>query len=250
MKRRAVLIEAGEAKGQKKITGPGHDVRRMRTWLTSNVGGAWEDYEIETLHNPSLAEVRAAVRSAGDAEYSVSAFSGHGWIEEDGITGRLTQKIILGTGESVDFGVIRPTSTKSLLICDACREVERITRLSESVNAALRYQRKSADYSRPLYRRAFDEQVRSANPGAFFMYACSVDEYAYEDPLNGVYFTIGLIEQAAEWWRDCDDSDILLVQDAFEQAREIVQVRKPEQSPQGGPENRSGNDFPFAVCIK
>jgi len=92
MIRRAVLVEAGDVPGQTKITGPEHDVRRMRVWLTSNVGGAWEDHEIETLSNPSPTQVRTAVERAAGADYTVSAFSGHGWIEENGMTGERTKK--------------------------------------------------------------------------------------------------------------------------------------------------------------
>jgi len=157
---------------------------------------------------------------------------------------------MLGTGESAEFGIMRAKSIKLLMFCDACRKVERITQLSESMRIVANYEKKSADYPRPRYRLAFDEQVRIANPGVFCMYACNVNEYAYEDPLNGAYFTIGLIEQAAQWWNDCTDNRVLLVQRAFDKAQQIVKMRKPMQNPVAGPENKSGNDFPFAVCIK
>lgn len=69
MNRKALLIEAGKARGQQALPGPAIDVDRLRTWFLSNDGGAWEGSEINTLSNPSSSDVSAAVRTVVDPKF-------------------------------------------------------------------------------------------------------------------------------------------------------------------------------------
>jgi len=251
MKRKALLIEAGKAKGQNPLTGPERDVIRLKKWLESNIGGAWNEDEIIELHNPSPLQVRSAISNCGSSDFSFVSFSGHGCIEEDQY-GRQAQKIVVGSGEDMIWDELKPSSLKNILICDACRVVEKIVvNMSESVKAAQKYERRAAEqYTRAQYRDAFDRAISNANPGTFFMYGCSPNQYSYEDPLNGGYFTISLIEAAANWWENQNNSSVLYVDSAFDRAKRLVASRKPTQVPFGGPENRSGNAFPFGICLK
>jgi hypothetical protein len=254
MKRYALLIEAGRAKDQQEIAGPAEDARRMRVWFGSNSGGAWEPGEIETLSNPSAAQVAAAVKRAGAAEYTFVAFSGHGWIEEDGRTGRRTQKIIVGTGESIDFQNLRPAAKKCTLLCDACREVIPVEHFTENRKAAKAYARERERYPRQAYRSSFDAAVTAAAEGTFMLYGCSANEYCYEDPLTGGYFTSALIETAADWTDGVTEDGCLLMPQALAlataRARRMTLNYNPKQNPGGGPTNRAkGNEFPFAVAL-
>ena len=254
MNRRALLIEAGKAKHQKAIAGPPQDVRRLRLWLTSNNGGAWEDSEIETLSNPTFAEVSAAVTRAGKGEYAFVSFSGHGWIEEDPRTGGRKQKVIVGSGESIDLASLRPGVKKCTLLCDACREVEQVMKFSEAVAKAMKYARDREQYTRASYRKWYDDAITAAADGAFFLYGCLPNECSYEDPMEGGYFTEAMIVSAARWCDNVTAHGCLLMPRALEMATPVVAHKAarftPQQHPTGGPENRSrGNDFPFAVAF-
>jgi hypothetical protein len=252
VKRRALIIEASKAKNQAVINGAAEDARRLRVWLNHNNGGGWNDDEIETLSNPSMAQVTAALTRAR-ADYTWVSFSGHGYIEEDSRTGRRTQKVIIGTGEEIPFTSLRPVSDKCTLVCDACRIVEETAYFSERVAKAMIYKRSHDKYSRSTYRNWFDVAIDRANSGAFFMYGCSAGQFSYEDPLVGGYFTAALIEGAANWSDSVEASGWLSMQAAIDEAAAKVTLRtankKPPQNPTGGPENRSGNSFPFAVAI-
>lgn len=254
MIRKALLIEAGKAKGQKEIAGPAVDVSRLRTWFGSENGGAWEHGEIVTLSNPSPVQVQAAVAALGGAEYAFVSFSGHGYIDQDGRTGKQTQKIIVGTGEEMNFASLRPTVKKVLMVCDACRVVEVVRRFTDATLIENRLKLARKRYDRAAFRSWFEAAVTTAAEGAFTMYGCGVNQVCYDDPLEGGFFTSSLIDSAAEWSDHVGKNGCLAAQDALKMAAGTVSVKtagkSPPQHPTGGPENRSlGNPFPFAVCL-
>lgn len=249
MSRYAVLVEASKAKGQKELPGPVHDVRVLRRWLIAEAGGAWDDGEVEVLSNPSPSQVLDAVGRAGRADFAFVSFSGHGCMQEDWL-GRLSQKVVVGTGEEMDFSQFRPASARCVLSCDACREVEKWTRLSESVVANMRYEKSLDPFTRRDYRAKFDQAVREAPAGAFTMYGCSIGEYAHEDALAGGYFSVGLVDGASAWWARAAATGVLTIDSAFDLARAAVRRARNDQNPMGGPESRSGNPFPFGICLK
>jgi hypothetical protein len=254
MTRYAVLIEAGKAKNQTPLSGPAEDVRRLRLWMIGSSGGAWNDAEVETLSNPSTQQVTEAITRAGRAGYAFVSFSGHGYIEEDARTGRRIQKVTIGTGESIDFSSLRPKAKKCTLVCDACREVHKVTFFAEAVNRAIKYAREKEKYSRQLYRAWFDSALVGAADGVFTMYGCSPGQYCYEDPLTGGFFTESLIEIAASWASNATKDGCMPMQEVLNAAAVRVGAmsrdKKPPQNPHGGPENRTkGNAFPFAVAL-
>jgi hypothetical protein len=198
--------------------------------------------------------VAAAVRRAGAAEYAFVAFSGHGWIAEDADTGRRLQKVVVGTGESLDFRSLRPKAKKVTMLCDVCREVIRLKRFTEHRKAAAAFSLGPEMYTRESYRSWYDAAIEDAAEGAFFLYGCSADEYCYEDPLAGGYFTGGLIDNASSWAGSAASDGCLPMQTALAMVTETVASMtahlRPQQHPRGGPENRSrGNPFPFAVAL-
>ena len=254
MIRKALLIESGKAKGQKEIAGPAVDVGRLRTWFGSENGGAWEQREIATLSNPSPAQVQASVTGLAGADYAFVSFSGHGYIEQDARTGRQTQKIIVGTGEEMNFASLRPSVKKVLMMCDACRVVEVVRRFAESSLIENRLKLARKKYDRAAFREWFEAAVTNAAEGAFTMYGCGVNQVCYDDPLEGGFFTSSLIDSAAGWTDRVAKNGCLPAQDALTLAAGAVSVRtagkSPPQQPTGGPENRTlGNPFPFGVCL-
>jgi hypothetical protein len=255
MKRRAILIEAGKARGQEVLNGPPIDVSRLRRWMSNNVGGAWDDADFEELHNSDEKAVKAAVARAKGNEYAFVAFSGHGWISHNTLTGKYTQMVILGDGKSVSLDTLRPDVAKCTILCDACRVVEPYVTLSATFAESLRY-KKAAERAFPrfMYRDTFDRAVKDAGDGAFFMFGCAVNECCYEDTFNGGYFTGAIIDEAGTWAESARVSSIYNVESALARATPVVSARaqrfNPPQNPTGGGENRNkGNRFPFGVFL-
>lgn len=253
MKRRAILIDSGEA-GSPEIKGPSIDVRRLKTWMSNNNGGAWNEPEFEVLDNPSIRQIDEAISRAGSADYAIVSFSGHGCIEEDSRTGRHTQKIVVGNNETIDFERLRPRARKLVMLCDACRIVQQSLTLNESLERSIKAAQAKSWATREMYRARFDAAIEDAAEGSFTMYGCSVGEYCYEDSINGGYFTDAMIENAAKWCDSRTTSGCLVAQDALTSAAKAVNLRtrhlNPSQNPNGGPSNRThGNPFPFAVEI-
>jgi len=118
MTRYALLIEAARAKGQKEIIGCERDVERLKAWLTSVAGGAWNEAEVKVLHNPTKSEIAASKRMLDLADFAFLSFSGHGRIVED-FTGKRAQMITIGTGEEIDFNDLKPRAGRAILSCDA-----------------------------------------------------------------------------------------------------------------------------------
>lgn len=247
MKRYALIIEASEAKGQAKLPGCARDAERLSRWLSNNAGGAWESVEVTVLRNPSRTEVNRAMQQANLADFTLVHFSGHGEILEDYYTGRRDQRIVLGTGEEMNFDDLKPVTPRSIMICDACREISRSVRFSTRTKAM--HETFAEDVSRDAYRTRFDEIVSSVPEGMFRIYSCSPGESAGEDPLNGGYFTDALITLSGEWRQTRSWDSILTIDAAFAAAKSFVEVNYRDQRPVGGPSNRKGNPFPFGLRL-
>lgn len=248
MNRFALLIEASKA-GAPELPGCVRDVERMKHWLAGNAGGAWNDDEIRVLNNPTPALIAAWHARAGQADFAFVAFSGHGRIVEDW-TGNRTQMITVGSNQEIDFLSLRPASPKTILICDACREVHPLLTFNERVEKAMKFARAHEPFTRQQYRDAFEYAVAVAPAGAFTIYSCSPGEYAGEDVLNGGYFTDSILSGAGGWWQRNPTSAILTIDGALDIAKRSLAAAKRDQMPIGGPENRNGNPFPFAVCLR
>lgn len=250
MRRYALLIEVSEAKGQAKITGCVRDVERMETWLGGVAGGAWNPNEIKILHNPTPTEITHAKRMADIADFAFIAFSGHGRIVEDR-SGKRSQMVTAGNGEEIDFQTLKPVAEKSIMLCDACREVHRRAEQPFSTKSFELFEKRAAPrFTRHDFRYAFDQAVENSQTGQYTMYSCSPGQCAGEDPLNGGVFTDALLNRSSEWFERTYSSGILTIPNAFEATKRSVSAEFPDQIPMGGPSNRSGNSFPFSICLK
>src|SRR5262249_43864403 len=130
----------------------------------------------------------------------------------------------------------------------------RLKSFTENRKAAFAYARERERYTRESYRAWFDAAIEDAAEGSFTLYGCAVNQYCYEDPLAGGYFTSALIEEAADWTDRARTDGCLVMPTALQLATSIVSARtmhySPKQEPNGGPQNRTrGNNFPFAVAL-
>jgi hypothetical protein len=253
MNRYAVLIGSGNA-APPLLQGPAVDVRRLKTWMMHNNGGAWEESEIAALVDPTVAQIAEAIDRAGRADYAFVAFSGHGGIEQDSRTGYQVQKIIVGNNLTYDFLALTPKSKKSTLVCDACRVVEQVVVFNERVEKSIKFARAKVAATRAMYRTRFEAAVTAAAEGVYTMYGCAVGQYCYDAGINGGFFTGSLIDNAAAWCDRVTASQCLAMHEVLSMAAQAVSARTqnltPPQHPNGGPQNKTlGNPFPFAVAL-
>ena len=247
MKLHAMLIHAAHASGHTVIEGCVRDYERVLQWLQDPFGGAWDSAEISKLPGAGRDEVVAAKKKADQADFTFFMFSGHGAIVEDRF-GKRRQFLILGDGSEVDLETIRPVTPRGILICDACRRIEceepealsKAARFAEAARPAL---------SRAAYRIAYEKSIERTNPGIFEMFSCQPGQFSYVSTINGSYFTDALLRCAIEWEEQQTGINMLAVDDTFARAKAIVQRKQSVQIPQGGPTNKSGNSFPFAIAL-
>lgn len=175
MKRKAILI--GNTSG---LQGVQVDITRFTAFLTSNVGGAWYDSEIDILQNERkvslLQKIDAIKRQSFD--YVVVMFSGHG--------GQLRQTVLElnGLGETIEETALRKIAERQLNIYDCCRAFPStmVKRAQEALSA-------SFAESVNLYRRRFDDRIMQAIPQQALLYSCSVGQVSYDTSTGGVYLS-------------------------------------------------------------
>jgi len=244
MKRYAVLIESSKLCGG-GIPGAARDVVLLHDFLISNFGGAWEENEIITLHNPTENQLELVVDAISDAEYAFVSYSGHGSHSLDLDETKICVSTGYGRSDCVfPVSKLRPSCLRSTLSIDCCRNVEEEGIYESALSMlAMDSLRKEAT-SRIEYRKLFNSGVYEAETGCIRMYSCNIGESADESPSGG-FFTRGLVETAA--WRIQKGKDLILdMHQAFDDAYDYVQRKNPAQHPQlyAGRRKRF---FPWAV---
>jgi hypothetical protein len=242
--RRAIIIEAASMTGQPLLEGAIADARNLRSFLMSDIGGAWESGEVVTVSSPTKSALMAEIRRAASMDYVFITFSGHGYHAKEALLA--LDKVCLNDTDECTVNELVPASLWCTLLIDACRKVEivkkamRVVAFSESM--------KSLDpYYREACRMAFDQSIQGCERGTIKLFSCDLDEAAGEDKEGG-FFTKGIIDESSDW-ADRQPKGFgmtLNIYDAFIMAKTAVQAQEPKQHPQfeGG---RRLHYFPFAV---
>lgn len=249
MKRRAILIEAANLKGQTPLPGAEVDIKNYKRFLCSIQGGYWFESEIRTLSKPSkrqlLDEIQSAIR---EADYLFLTFSGHGYMQKINPqylppTEKERTMLCINDSETISIAEINP-AMKNFLIADSCRGVEDLEKallFEDTLRAA--YVKSREETSREL----FDAAVMKAEAGQVIAYSCGVNEAAGEDKNRGGYFSAAMIECARSLTESglqravCGNEVFDL---AFGKVKRQAALQNPEYSP-----GRRLHHFPFAVKV-
>lgn len=266
-KRFAIIIESGNVKGLRDLPGARQDAINWRSFLMSDLGGAWRDEEVHVFHKPSSTYVKEMLKQRSDS-YVFLTFSGHGFEEYDYSLKKHVPKICLNDDEqSVHIKSICPASFGTAIF-DSCRGIEnvraRISCANESValNKAISFSPKKATDSelctlnaananrqtiKQLFLRRLDSKQMHA---VVYMYSCSQNESAedFEGDANaGGYYTTFLMRSAKAWQEERRDThyyDVYSTKQAHDSACEIMRESNPQQHPEYTPVWQS---YPFAI---
>jgi hypothetical protein len=249
MKRKAVLIESSNVKGQKEIPGARVDVQNWKAFLKSDLGGAWTDAEIVVLAKPFSEDVARELKVDSDS-YCFVAFSGHG----------CEGSVVLNDyWSNWPVSSLKPTSKRGTVIIDACRGVAEARKISianermiraydagrlgeatlNASNAAEVALNRLSITGKHLLR--WNNSMDSSSAGIVEMLGCSKGEGAAEDPFAGGYYTSLLVQSAELWEETKSTARIQTTKEAHDYAaHELPVQQKPEYSP-------LWLAFPFAV---
>lgn len=268
IKRFAIIIESGDVRGLRDLPGARQDAENWRSFLKSNLGGAWIDNdEIYVVNKPKTCSVQALLRQHADG-YVFLAFSGHGFEEYNSSLGKFVPKICLNDDEqSVDVDKIIPASFGTAIF-DSCRGVENARAHISIANEAIALN-KTISFSQKI---AMDSALRMLNASStnrqtikqlflrklaskqmhdvVRMYSCGWDESAedFEGDANaGGYYTTFLMRSAEAWQeerRNTQYYDVYSTKQAHDSACEIMREVRPQQNPEYTPVWQS---YPFAI---
>lgn len=194
--RRKALIIQNPGNTAEFIRGVLHDVERFYQYLTSNIGGAWEDDEITIM--PADCNVEDIEnyfnKTKDETDYYLILFSGHGSYSED--KGPICW---LKNGDGFNHAWIkeRVSHVPALFLTDSCQGIEKLNEGGSIMRK--RFSAVSDSATRHLYRRDYDDQLRQLHTDMFVIgSSVSPGEFASENPKLGGYYIYSLITEATE----------------------------------------------------
>lgn len=243
MKRLAVLIQA-PLSGSDYLDGVKTDINCWIKHLTSLAGGAWiqsndDNNEILLLKNPSKVTIKSALSLAKSCDFSLVAFSGHGFVKNDGMLDIPTTFMYINEDENISEWELNPGSPRCILSLDCCRNYMRSDALDESLaNETYSF----AETNRDFFRQKYESQILQCEKGCTRLYAASLDQSASDRPS----FT-QILTRSAALFNDLYPTLSLDIKDAMlRTSTELRETFKLNQTPvyNGG---RRLKHFPFVV---
>lgn len=171
------------------LSGVKKDLNRFKSFLESDIGGAWDEEEIYCSCDLNYDEVMSNIENIRNScyDYVVFYFSGHGGMK------RSTELCLNARGDIISEDEISGLASRQLSIYDCCRVFPKMVKtatnftLDESVESYLD--------RRNMYRKRFDSLIASASEQEVRLYACHPDRCANDTSDGGVY-TKHLLEVA------------------------------------------------------
>ncbi len=193
------------------LQGVRKDIANIKTFLMSDIGGAWENNEIATAEDISLKqviEVCGAIKRRY-LDYVVVYFSGHGGMK------RTTNLCINPQEEVISEAAFSSLAKRQLMILDCCRVYPQV--VTNVKKATLDESVESFQQRRNLCRKRYENLIMSASPQEITLYACQPGKCAY-DSSRGGFYTHQLLSNAVELLKEGD----VYVRTLHEKAKQAV----------------------------
>lgn len=236
MNKKALLISADLAEDPRP--GIPRDLRDWSEFLRSNNGGAWNDSEIMERINPSRQDVLWAIAALEGADYAMTIFIGHGYVEDDDMGVPVTY-MNLKDEEVISERELNPKAKRYLSVLDCCRKYEPLEEAINFSKAATLEER----YDAVDIRQAYERAISKAEAGWVRFYAADLNQAAADK----ASFSNLLIKDAVSWSRN--NSGMLNTLECSKRLTERFAEKNPQQTPVHDAGRRL-NYFPIAVGLK
>ena len=244
--RKALIIGAPD----EKIPGVNVDIKNLRDFFKSPIGGLWYDNEITTLISPSASDIRRQIELLKVNDYSLIFFAGHGYHSIE----RKRTILHINSLETFDSLELRVGAAKHSLIMDCCRKPESERRLLKATMESLNLEAISQQPNPAQCRHYFNKAISDCENGLVVMNSCSINETAGESSSEGGYYTSSLIDSANEWAKNKLRTIDLIkkyatssTQECHNSAAEKVKSLSGDRQNPTFESPRSEKKFPFAV---
>lgn len=247
--RRLALLIGQNASVHGYLHGVEPDVRRMRAFLQSDHGGAWEAHEVHHLPAPKAADLACLLGSlGGKVDFLFIAFSGHGEV--------VNGQTVVAINDFENFSVLHLAASSvlhQLILLDSCRVEEMVVLTEKRAHVATLggIPRVNPQY-RPSCRALYESAIARAGAGVTRMFSCNLGETA-ADTNNGGVFSFSLVSHAVDWAETHGNGShaaaILSVPAVFAAAAHSTTTFNPPQHPELN-DTRRRHPFPFAVALR
>ncbi|WP_432632230.1 caspase family protein [Brachyspira sp.] len=233
MIRKAILI-SDNGGVDNDISATKEDVKNYRDFLMSDIGGAWENYEIETHRNPD-SNIINDLRNY-EYDYTITMVSSHGGIEKE-------KEILYVYLNNIRYDCISflNKSKRQLIIFDCCRTYIHDVKSKDDI---LIEHFSIPSYHNILSKKEYNNYIETCGEGIIILYSCEVGQASGLNKL-GSYFISSLISAAKDKIRT---KDIVTVKEALELSKEYIKKYPTNQIPEIFP-IKINRYFPIAVKI-
>ena len=241
--RRKVIIIKGSSKDEQELSATMAFVDKYKEWFKSNAGGAYEENEIKTLTDKTLAELKLNFES-DILDFVVVVAIGHGANQES------CQLFGLNSEEKIKLGQLVELikSDKQLWLIESCRVLRTnidVIDLSYKIPSF----KKGGEIppipiSKEKTRVLYDKQIKKCDNGKVICFACSRNEIA----MNAI-FTRHILNYSHQWYLSSKFNSATL------NITELMNCIKPfvnstalqERGKEQHPEILENIEFPFAI---
>lgn len=232
MIRRAILI-SDNGGIDNDIPATKEDVKNYRDFLMSDIGGAWESYEIKPYSNSDY-----NINDLRDYEYdyTITMVSSHGGVKKE--NGILYLYLNDRWYDCISFV---NKSKRQLMIFDCCRTYIPDVKSNDDILT----EHFSIPSSRSiLHKKEYNRYIETCGEGIIILYSCQIGQASGLNEL-GSYFINSLISAAKN---KIKTKDIVTVKEALELSKEYIKQYPTNQIPEIT-QIKTNRYFPIAVKI-
>lgn len=210
-----------------------------QTFLSSNMGGAWESNEIHIVKEPTISDLEQVVNEE-KPDYAIMVLIGHGAKQDDRQLFHLNKDTIIQAGQ-VPLDVPR-----QLIIVESCRGVKEnieFTSIKDRIPTFKKGGILRIPIGRKEARQRFDKELVKTEKGTSICFACSKDESAID-----FCFSNKLLLNANQWHERVTSKATLSISEIMQLTiTEVNYLIKSNYNEEQRPELIGKGDFPFVV---
>ncbi len=223
MKRIALLI--GAVDDEKIATGTALDITNYKKFLTSEIGGAWNDQEViieRILTKESILSSLKKIKGEFP-DFAFVVFTGHGGYRNDSSNNDL----YVNENEFIKESDLDNIASRQITILDCCRSCV-ISELNKAIDSTEMFSEGGNFSIRKLIRKHYNDRMMQAAEQEVRLYACKKDSYAHTDDDEGGVFSKYLLQTA----KDIQREDYMPIKKAFNKAQSLTFYEtKEKQTP-------------------